>query len=97
MMGGMGRQSSGGFKDFSNYGFNGAQQGFSSSRKSTAQTNENLDITKTLNVTAKEIFEEKAISVSFTEMEKCHACHGGGYCSNCGGTGIVSTPKNVKV
>ena len=30
-------------------------------------------------------------------MDKCGYCNGGGYCSHCGGTGIVSTPKTVKV
>ena len=30
-------------------------------------------------------------------MEKCGFCNGGGYCSHCGGTGILSTPKTVKV
>jgi len=30
-------------------------------------------------------------------MERCRECSGGGYCSHCGGTGIVSTPKTVKV
>jgi DnaJ-class molecular chaperone len=30
-------------------------------------------------------------------MNKCGFCNGGGYCSHCGGTGILSTPKTVKV
>ena len=33
----------------------------------------------------------------FLDVEKCSRCHGGVYCSNCGGTGILSTQKNVKV
>ena len=58
---------------------------------------EDLDITKTLNITAQEIFDRKPISVTFTDMGKCGFCNGGGYCSHCGGTGILSTPKTVKV
>lgn len=94
MMGaGQARQGFSGF-DFSQAG------GAASSRQSrrTAQEKpEDLDVTKNLNVTAKEIFDGKPISVSFTEMEKCTQCHGGTYCSNCGGTGFVSTPRTVKV
>ena len=30
-------------------------------------------------------------------MNKCGFCNGGGYCSHCGGTGILTTPKTVKV
>ena len=53
-----------------------------------------------MNVTAamvKELFDGKPISVTFTDIEKCKECHGGGYCTHCGGTGIISTPKTVKV
>lgn len=66
-------------------------------KESHSKSNENLDITKTLNITAKEIFDKKPISVTFTDIEKCGYCNGGGYCTHCGGTGILSTPKTVKV
>ena len=56
-----------------------------------------MDITKNLNVTAKEIFDGKPISVTFTDVEKCGFCNGNGFCSRCGGTGILSTPRTVKV
>lgn len=92
MMGaGQGAQNFGGF-DFRQAASGGARQKRASQTKA-----EDLDITKNLNVTAKEIFDGKPISVTFTDMEKCTQCHGGGYCPNCGGTGIVSTPKTVKV
>jgi curved DNA-binding protein len=65
--------------------------------KTTSKQKEDLDITKTLNVTAQEIFDRKPISVTFTDMEKCGYCNGGGFCSHCGGTGILSTPRTVKV
>lgn len=89
------QQAGGGFGGF-DFRQAGASQGRQKQRAS-APRQEDLDVTKTLNVTAKELFDGKPISVSFTEMEKCTQCHGGGYCSNCGGTGIVSTPKTVKV
>ena len=84
----------GGF-DFSSSGVN--MGGGSSRRRTSSQPKEDLDITKTLNVTAQEVFDRKPISVTFTEMDKCGYCNGGGYCSHCGGTGILSTPKTVKV
>lgn len=96
MMGGgmsSGRASS---QNFSGFDF-GQGAGTSRQRK-TAQTKaENLDVTKNLNVTAKEIFDGKPISVTFTDVEKCGFCNGNGFCSHCGGTGIVSTPRTVKV
>lgn len=97
MMGGMsGAQGA----NFGGFDFSQATRGGAQSRtRRTAQTQtktEDLDITKNLNVTAKEIFDGKPISVTFTEMDKCPYCRGG-YCSHCGGTGIISTPKTVKV
>jgi len=97
MMGGMNGNRSTDYSHFNNYDFNRAQHGSSAKRSSSSETSESLDITKNLNVTAKELFEGKPISVTFTEMEKCSQCHGGGYCSHCGGTGIVSSAKSVKV
>ena len=96
MMGGMGAHQTGGFSGFD---FGGGTQRRTSSRRRTTQTEpqEELDITKTLNVTAREIFDGKPISVTFNDIQKCTQCHGGGYCPNCGGTGIVTTPKTVKV
>ena len=93
MMGGMGTQQAGG-----NFGgFDFRQAGATRQRKTAQPKQEDLDITRNLNVTAREIFDGKPISVSFNEMEKCTQCHGGGYCPNCGGTGIVSNKKSVKV
>lgn len=95
-----GARSAGGFNSFNGFDFSNMNQGAAQRTRSsrrTAEPAENLDITKTLNVTAKELFDKKPISVTFTEMDKCGYCNGGGYCSHCGGTGIVSTPKTVKV
>ena len=95
MGGGMGGRQTGGFGNF-DFGSSG-QKTSRANRSTQTQNSGSLDITKTLNVTAKELFEGKPISVTFTDMEKCNNCSGGGYCSHCGGTGIVSTPKTVKV
>ena len=95
MMGGM--TGNGQRQTYTNFDFGGAQRTSGARRSSQPEKAEDLDITKNLNVTAKELFEGKPISVTFTDMERCHECSGGGYCSHCGGTGIVSTPKTVKV
>ncbi len=94
MMGNMGTQRAG--RNYGGFDFT-QSAGSARQKKSTQQKSEDLDITKNLNVTAKEIFDGKPISVTFNEMEKCTQCHGGGYCSHCGGTGIVSHTKTVKV
>lgn len=93
----------GGFSsfDFGDLGSMGAQQGYSrqtrSKRASTPKT-EDLDETKTLNVTAKDLFSDEPITVKFTDMRKCNQCPGGGaYCSACGGTGIINENKSIKV
>jgi len=93
MMGG-GRTTQG--MNFGGFDFGGAQQ-TTSKRQRTSSTGENLDVTKTLNVTAKDIFDKKPIKVTYNNMERCTQCHGGGYCSNCGGTGIKTEPKTIKV
>ena len=90
MMGG-GQRRSAGFGDF-DFGNQRAQQ-----TKRQAKPQENLDITMTLNVTAKDLFEQKPINVSFSHMEKCKQCKGGSFCSACGGTGIINEKKSIKV
>lgn len=93
----------GGFSqfDFGDLGSMGAQQGYTRqtrSRRAQAQKPEDLDITKTLNVTAKDLFSDAPITVKFTDMRKCTQCPGGGgYCSACGGTGIINENKSIKV
>lgn len=89
------RQSQG--MDFGGFDFGGAQQS-GQTRQRRQEPQENLDVTKTLNVTAKDIFDRKPITVKYNNMEKCKQCPpGGGYCSACGGTGIKTEPKSIKV
>ncbi len=84
--------------DFGNAGFSSSDyETTARSRRQTSKSTENLDITKNINLSAKEIFDGGAVNISFTQMDKCNFCNGTGYCSHCGGTGIVSTPKSVKV
>lgn len=59
---------------------------------------EALDITQTLNVTAKNLFDKKPIPVRFNVMDKCPYCApGSSFCPQCGSTGIISEQKTVNV
>ena len=94
MMGG----GAGGASSFGGFDFGGAQQA-RQSRSSRAQAKpENLDLTKTLNITIKDIYSKEPINVKFSDMRRCSQCPpGGGYCSACGGTGIINEQKSIKV
>ena len=99
MMGG-GARSQG--MNFGGFDFGGSQQTASSRRSSrqrqTKTSKEDLDITKTLNITAKDVFNKKPISVNFSEMNRCTQCPpNGGYCTACGGTGFTNVTKSIKV
>lgn len=104
MMGGgaTGRTSSqGGFSGF-DFGNMGGQQTYTHSASAGARTrakkSEDLDVTKTLTVTAKDLFSDAPITVKFTDMRKCKQCPAdGGYCTACGGTGIINENKSIKV
>lgn len=94
MMGG--QTQARGFNDFGGFDFGGART--SQTSRSRHQKTENLDVTMTLNVTAKDLFEQKPLNVSFNQIEKCRQCPpNGGFCSACGGTGITSSKKSIKV
>ena len=81
-------------KSSSKQGFN-----FGQSHKHAPQPQlTDLDITQSLNVSAKDLFNKKPLPVRFKVMEKCpHCTKGGGFCSYCGGTGIISEQKSVNV
>lgn len=103
MMGGAAAGGSrGGFSgfDFGDIGGAGSQthtRRTSSNRRGAAK-NENLDVTKNLNVTAADLFSSDPITVKFNDMRQCTQCPGGGgYCSACGGTGIINDNKSLKV
>ncbi|MBQ3311832.1 DnaJ domain-containing protein [bacterium] len=91
------RRKKSGFTGFEGMGMNFGHNE-SASRASQKQDDDNLDSTKTVNVTAKDLFSDNPIKVTFKEMEKCKVCPpNGGYCSNCQGTGITSKTKTVNV
>ena len=79
-------------------GYDFADAGRSSRTRRQQPPAEDLDVTKTLNITAKDIFDRKPVTVKYNNMERCTKCPpNGGYCSNCGGTGIKTEPKTIKV
>lgn len=101
-----GRQSSGssskrGFSGFDDFNINFGNQRNSQQTHRTRATQsggENLDETKNINITVKDLFSSEPISVTFKEMEKCNACpSNGGFCNACQGTGVISKTKKVKV
>ena len=87
----------GGGMNFNAGGFDFGQQTSSRRRRSAEPPSENLDVTMNLNITARDVFDKKPITVKYNNMERCTQCHGGGYCSNCGGTGIKTELKTIKV
>ncbi len=92
MAGGQAGRTHSGFNNFD----------FSQGRTSHTQSqrppkSEKLDITKTLDITAKELFEDKPITVKFSELEKCTQCPPNGFCSHCGGTGFVNNSSSAKI
>ena len=96
--GGMGGINFGGF-DFANAGAGQRTTSRGRRKTQTAQAPQaDLDITKNLNITAKDVFNQKPVSVNFSEMERCTECPpNGGYCTACGGTGIKNVNKSIKV
>lgn len=94
MMSGQSKQSSSQGRAKNMYG----DMNFGQAPKQSQAKSEDLDITQNLNVTAKDLFEKKPILVRFKILEKCPHCPPkGGFCANCGGTGIVSEQKSVNV
>lgn len=93
-----GGASTHGASGFGGFDFGGAQQ-TRKSRSSGRQTkSEDLDVTKSLNITVEDIFAKKPITVKFSDMKRCSQCPpGGGFCSACGGTGIINEQKSIKV
>lgn len=96
------RQSSQGFSYEDLFG--GAQRASSGGCSSggccggSPKQEESLDISQDLNITAKDAMSDKPISVKMNTVEKCLKCSGGGsFCSECGGTGIVSNSKTLTV
>lgn len=78
---------------YDQYGFGQQPQ-----RQAQQPKAQDLDITQTLHISAKNIYDKKPIPVKFKVLDKCPYCQrGGGFCSHCGGTGIISEQKGVNV
>lgn len=97
--GGRGRQSSSHQRSRNVYDDFNFGQGQSAGARQAAQAKPaDLDITQTLHVTAKNLYEKKPILVRFKVIEKCSSCPpGSGFCPTCGSTGIISEQKSVNV
>ncbi len=96
MMGGGASHSGFSSFDFGDLG-SAQRRGRSQSRGTKPPKSQDLDITMNLNVTAKDLFSSDPINVKFKDMRKCDQCSGGGFCSACGGTGIINDTKSIKV
>lgn len=86
-----GSQFGGGFGDFG--------QAYERPQPKTTKKPEpqNLDINHSLTITAKDLYNQKKISVNFKVIEKCQSCNGQGFCQSCCGTGVSSVSKSVSV
>lgn len=92
-------RKSAGFMGFEGMGMDFGQ-GMRTGHASHAQNykQENLNITKNVNITVKDLFSTNPILVTFKEIDKCQSCpQNGGFCSKCQGTGVISNEKKVKV
>lgn len=79
-------------------GFTNAGGFAETGRKRQQQSSKNLDITREITVSAKDLMKDSPKTIRISNMQKCSACTGtGGYCSSCGGTGYVNQSKNIKV
>lgn len=80
-----------GFNQYANFQQQGAR------RTQKASKAENLDVTKNLDISVKDLFEDKPITVKFSQLEKCTHCRPNEFCSHCGGTGFVNNSDSVKI
>ena len=87
----------GGFNSGFNSDFNFRQGRRTSQAQQRPPKSEKLDITKNLDISAKELFEGKPVNVKFSNMEKCTQCPPNGFCTHCGGTGFVNNSETVKI
>lgn len=89
-----------GFNQYGNFGGGQQYQQYHQGgprRTQKPPKSENLDITKNLDITIKDMFEDKPITVKFSDMQKCTQCPPNGFCSHCGGTGFVNNSSSVKI
>ncbi len=99
IFGGYTGQNPGGFyQDPGNMGGMGTSSRRTTRKTATQEPKTELNITQTINITAKNIFDQKPVSVKINSIEKCPNCNGvGSVCYNCGGAGVVSETKSLNI
>ncbi len=80
-------------------GFYEDMGGYSSKSAGSSKAQEaDLNVTQDIKVSAKDIFNQKPISVRINNLEKCTQCKGvGSMCQNCSGTGFTTFTKTLNV
>ena len=91
-------RSRGGASFYDDFGGGFSSRASSSSRAKAQKPAQDLNITQEIKVSAKDIFNQKPVSVRINNLEKCTNCSGvGSMCSQCHGTGFVTYTKNLNV
>lgn len=81
-------------------GFSSGEASRSSRTRQSAQEQKpvDLNVTQEIKVSAKDIFNQKPVSVRINNLEKCTQCSGvGSMCHNCHGTGFSTFSKTLNV
>ncbi len=97
---GGGRSSRGGASFYEDLGGGFSSRSGRTSRQSSQSRKpaQDLNITQEIKVSAKDIFNQKPVSVKINNLEKCTNCSGvGSMCSQCHGTGFVTYSKTLNV
>lgn len=93
-----GRTGGGFYDDFGGGFASGSHRNTGASRAKNSQAQMDLNITQDIKVSAKDIYNQKPVSVKISNLEKCTACSGvGSICSQCHGTGFVTYSKSLNV
>ena len=75
-----------------------SSRGSSRTSKTERTQPQELNVTQDIKVTAKDIFNQKPVSVRINNLEKCTQCSGvGSMCPNCNGTGFTTFTKTLNV
>ncbi|MBS4760180.1 MAG: J domain-containing protein [Clostridium sp.] len=90
------RRSSG--INFEDLGAGFSSRASSSRASKTKAEPQELNVTQEIKVSAKDIFNQKPVSVRINNLEKCTQCSGvGSMCPNCNGTGFTTFTKTLNV
>ncbi len=96
--GGAARSSRGASSFYDDFGGGFSSRSSRTSSQRAQKTPVDLNITNEIKVSAKDIFNQKPVSVKINNLEKCTNCSGvGSMCSHCHGTGFVTYSKTLNV